>query len=57
MVSFKDLASLQKQVNDLGLEDKLGKQIFHAEMKKVIEPVSTTNKDVTKGVTKSTEAV
>ena len=40
------LVSVQSQVNSLGLEDKLGKQLFHQDMKKVFEPLTKSTKDV-----------
>ena len=35
-----ELVSLQDQVNAVRLQDKLGKQIVHEDMKKVFEPVT-----------------
>ena len=37
------LISLQGQVKALGLQDRLGKQNFHEDMKKVFEPVTKDN--------------
>ena len=47
------LASLQDQVKAVRLQDKLGKQNFHEGMKKVVEPVTKTIKDVSGDVTKT----
>ena len=37
---LEDLVSLQNQVKDVRLQDKLGEQNFHEDMKKVFEPVT-----------------
>ena len=37
---LEKLASLQDQVKVVRLQDKLGKQKFHEDMKKVFEPVT-----------------
>ena len=39
--NLNKLASLQDQVKAVRLQDKLGKQNFHEDMKKVFEPVTT----------------
>ena len=46
-----DLISWQDQVKALRLQDNLGKQNSHEDMKKVIEPVTRSIKDVCQGVT------
>ena len=50
--NLNELASLQDQVNAERLQDKLGKQNFHEDMKKILEPVTrsleSTSQDVTK---------
>ena len=51
--SLNDLASLQNQVKALSLHDKLGKQHFQEDMKKVFEHVFETNKDASEEVTKT----
>ena len=38
--NLNELASLQDQVNAVKLQDKLGKQNFHEDMKKVFEPIT-----------------
>ena len=38
--NINELASLQNQVKAVRLQDKLGKQNFHENMKKVFEPVT-----------------
>ena len=48
-----ELVSLQDQVKAVRLQDKLGKQNFHEDMKKVFEPVTKTIKDVSEDVTKT----
>ena len=40
------LVLLESQVKAVRLQDKLGKQKFHEDMKKVFEPVTITNLDV-----------
>ena len=50
---FNELLSLENQVKLVKLQDKLGKQNFHEDMKKVFEPVTKTIKDVSEEVTKT----
>ena len=54
--NLNELASLQNQVKVVRLQDKLGKQNFHDDMKKVFEPVTksleNTSQDITKLITK-----
>ena len=38
--NLEELASLQSQVKTVRLQDRLGKQNFHEDMKKVFEPVT-----------------
>ena len=38
--NLEELVSLQSQVKAVRLQDKLGKQNFHKDMKKVFEPVT-----------------
>ena len=53
------LASLQDQVKVDRLQDKLGKQNFHEDMKKVFEPVTksleNTSENLTKAITESSK--
>ena len=42
--NLNDLASLQDQVKVFRLQDKIGKQNFHEDMKKVFEPVTKSLK-------------
>ena len=53
--TFDELVSLQDQVKTVRLQDKLGKQNFHEDMKKVFEPVTEslekTSQDITKTIT------
>ena len=54
---LEELASLENQVKAVRLQDKLGKQNFHEDMKKVFEPVTksleNTSQDITKTITES----
>ena len=56
---LEELASLQDQVKVFRLQDKLGKQNFHEDMKKVFEPVTksleNTSENVTKAITESSK--
>ena len=50
--NLNELVSLQDQAKAVKLQEKLGKQNFHENMKKVFEPVTKTSKDVSENVTK-----
>ena len=54
---LEELASLQDQVKVVKLQDKLGKQNFHEDMKKVFEPVTksleNTSEKLTKAITEN----
>ena len=54
---LEELVSLENQVKVVKLQDKLGKQIFHEDMKRVFEPVTKslekTSQDITKTITDS----
>ena len=54
---LNELASLQDQVKAVKLQDKLGKQNFHEDMKKVFEPmtdaIENTSENITKTLTES----
>ena len=54
---FNELLSLQDQVKVVKLQDKLGKQTFHEDMKKVFEPIlkslENTSEYITKAITES----
>ena len=54
---LEELASLQDQVKVVRLQDKLGKQNFHEDMKKLFEPVTksleNTSVNLTKAITDS----
>ena len=56
---LEELASLQDQVKVVRLQDKLGKQNFHEDMKKVSEPVTksleNTSENLTKAITESSK--
>ena len=45
------MASIQSQVQDLRLQDKLGKQNFHEDKKKVYEPLTDTIKHTSRDLT------
>ena len=49
-----ELVILGSRVKALSLLDKIVKQNFHEDMKKVFEPVTKYNKDVSEEVTKCT---
>ena len=53
MENLKELVSLESQVKAVGLQDELGKENFHEDMKKVSEPVTKNLKDVSEEVTKT----
>ena len=54
---LNELASLQNEVKVVRLQDKLGKQNFHEDMKKVCEPVTksleNTSENLTKAITET----
>ena len=54
---LNELASLQKEVKVVRLQDKVGKQNFHEDMKKVFEPVTksleNTSENLTKAITET----
>ena len=56
---LEELVSLQDQVKVVRLQDKLGKQNFHEDMKKVFEPVTksleNTSEKLTKAITESSQ--
>ena len=49
---LNELASLQNQVKTVRLQDKLGKQKFHEDLKKLYEPLTDTIKNVSEKLTK-----
>ena len=51
--NLNELVSLGNQVKFVRLQDKLGKQNFHGDVKKVFEPVTKSNKDASEVVTKT----
>ena len=55
--NLNELVSLQDQVKTVRLQDKLGKQNFHEDMKKVFEPITksleNTSQDITKTITET----
>ena len=50
---LEELASLQDQVKVVKLQDKLGEQNFHEDMKKVFEPVTKSLKNTSENLTKA----
>ena len=54
---LEELVSLESQAKTVRLQDKLGKQNFHEDMKKVFEPVTEslqkTSQDITKTMTEN----
>ena len=50
---IKELATLQNQVKTIRLQDKLGKQTFHEDMKKLYELLTDTIKNVSENITKT----
>ena len=54
---LEELVSLQNQVNAVRLQDKLGKQNLHKDMKKVFEPhtksLENTSENITKTITET----
>ena len=57
--NLEELVSLQDQVKVVRLQDKLGKQSFHEDLKKVFEPVTksleNTSENLTKAITESSK--
>ena len=55
--NLEEIVSLQNQVKVVRRQDKLGKQNFHEDMKKVFEPVTksleNTSQDITKTIAES----
>ena len=50
---IEELASLENQVKVVKLQDKLGKQNFHEDMKKVFEPVTKSIENTSQNITKT----
>ena len=51
--NLEELASLKIQVNEVRLQDKLGKQNFHENVKKLYEPLTDTIKNASENKTKT----
>ena len=51
--NLEELVSLQDQVKVVRLQDKLGKQNFHEDMKKVFEPVTKSIENTSQNITKT----
>ena len=56
---LEDLVSLQNQVKVVKLQDKLGEQNFHEDIKKIFEPVTesleNTSQNLTKAISESSK--
>ena len=50
---LNELVSLQDQVKVVRLQDKLAKQNFHENMKKLYEPLTDTIKNTSENITKT----
>ena len=59
LLKLNELIPLKNQVQEVRLQDKLGKQNFHEDIKNVFEPVTKSLenpfRDITKAVTESSE--
>ena len=53
MENLEELVSLESQVKVVSLQDKLGKQNFHEDMKKVLEPVTKSIENTSQNITKT----
>ena len=51
--NLNGLASLQDQVKAVRIQDKLGKQNFYEDMKKVFEPMTDAIKNTSENITKT----
>ena len=52
---LEELVLLQDQVKVVRLQDRLDRQNFHEDMKKVFEPVTKTSENLTKVITESSK--
>ena len=50
---LEELATLQNQVKVVRLQDKLGKQNFHEDLRKVFEPVTKSLENTSQDITKT----
>ena len=51
--NLNELVSLQDQVKVVQLQDKLGKQNFHEDMKKIFEPITKSCENTSEKITKT----
>ena len=51
--NLNELVSLENQIKVVRIQDKLGKQNFHEDMKKVFEPVTKSLENSSQGITKT----
>ena len=50
---LENVNSLQNQVNEVRLKDKLGKPNYHENIRKLYEPPTDTTKDTSRDITKT----
>ena len=50
--NLEELVSLENQVKSVRLQDELGKQNFHEDMKEVFEPVTKSLENTSQDITK-----
>ena len=50
---LNDLVSLQDQVNEVRLQDKLGEQNYHEDSKKIFKPIANAIKSASENITKT----
>ena len=50
---LNELVSLQNQVHEVRLQDRLGKQNFHEDMKKIFEPVTKSLEKISQDIIKT----
>ena len=51
--NLNEAVSIQNQVKDVRLQDKLGKQNFHEDMEEVFEPLTDSLKKTSENITKT----
>ena len=51
--NLNEAVSLQKQVKVVRLQDKLGKQNFHEDLKEVFEPITKSLENTSENITKT----
>ena len=48
-----ELVSLQNQVNEVRLQDKLGEQNYHKDSKRIFKPMTDAIKNISENITKA----